>query len=181
RQQYEGAHNLHGRWSLPAYQQVASQLALALQSGQVLEASLVYDDWRGKSTERQLPLLSPSNGDSLWVAAVDAVSLSCRSCRPGKTVSPTSLAADPGLHFGMNTNFLEVQRRTNDGWQTVLTDTDWSTRFRWRFDGGAAEVTIEWDISASTGPGIYRLRHLGIVEQGRPFVGITENFAIPPR
>ena len=48
-QQYEAAHTLHGRWSLPAYQQIASQLAVALQTGKAVSSDTPYDDWRGKS------------------------------------------------------------------------------------------------------------------------------------
>ncbi|MDZ7784762.1 MAG: neutral/alkaline non-lysosomal ceramidase N-terminal domain-containing protein [Halioglobus sp.] len=54
-QQYEAAHNLHGRWSLPAYRQVSSQLAAALESGATTPPGPAYDDWRDKATGKPLP------------------------------------------------------------------------------------------------------------------------------
>ena len=55
-QQYEGARALDGRWCLPAYQQVASQLASALQSGTAVTSNVSYDDWRGKAVGKSLPI-----------------------------------------------------------------------------------------------------------------------------
>jgi neutral ceramidase len=54
-QQYEGGHTLHGRWTLPAYQQIVSQLAQALESGAPVANDLPYDDWRGQSVGLPLP------------------------------------------------------------------------------------------------------------------------------
>lgn len=169
-QQYEAAHNLHGRWSLPAYQQVASQLAAALESGEPVAGDVAYDDWRGKSTELALPVHADS-GDHGDRAAGEAASSACERCRPGDTVRVDFYSVDPAAHFTTGNNFLAVQRETGDGWRTVATDTDWSTRVRWRFDGGRAVATLEWDIPRDIPAGAYRLRHLGLDEQGRAFAG----------
>jgi neutral ceramidase len=59
-QQYEGGHTLHGRWTLPAYQQIVSQLAQALESGAPVANDLPYDDWRGQSVGLPLPASAPS-------------------------------------------------------------------------------------------------------------------------
>jgi neutral ceramidase len=53
-QQYEGGHTLHGRWTLPAYEQIASHLASRLNSGNAIESRTIYDDWRGKSFKTRL-------------------------------------------------------------------------------------------------------------------------------
>ena len=68
-QQYEGAHTLHGRWSLPAYQQVASQLASALQSGAAVASDIRYDDWRGKAVGQAIAhrcRWPAPGGQALW-------------------------------------------------------------------------------------------------------------------
>ena len=73
-QQYEGGHTLHGRWSLPAYQQIVSQLAAALESGAPVASATAYDDWRGYSSGLALPFdaaKTPPNGARLG-EAVDA-------------------------------------------------------------------------------------------------------------
>jgi neutral ceramidase len=178
-QQYEAAHNLHGGWSLPAYQQVASQLAVALESGLEVGGQLAYDDWRGKSTELALPYHAGSDdhGDR---AAGEVASSSCRLCRPGETLSVEFFSVDPGAHFMTGNNFLQVRRKTGGGWQTVATDTDWSTRVRWRFEGGRAIATLEWDIPDDITAGTYHLRHIGVGEQGKAFVGATREFSIEP-
>jgi len=53
---YEAADNLHGRWSLPGYRQITSQLAAALESGVTMPPGRAYDDCRGKSTGKPLPV-----------------------------------------------------------------------------------------------------------------------------
>jgi neutral ceramidase len=58
--------------------------------------------------------------------------------------------------------FLEVQRWTGALWETVRTDADWDTTFRWERVGlAASKVTIDWLPGPGTDPGTYRILHRG--------------------
>ena len=178
-QQYEAAHNLHGRWSLPAYQQVASQLAAALQADQNMAPQTGYDDWRGKSTELALPYHrdAADHGDR---KAGDVVLCVHSEYRPGDTVKAEFLSADPNRYFSTGNNFLDVRRKAAANWQTVATDTDWSTKISWRFQDSRAIAMLEWNIPDSIEAGTYQIRHFGTDENNDAFIGMTEEFSIRP-
>lgn len=178
-QQYEAAHNLHGRWSLPAYQQVASQLAAALQADQNMAPQTGYDDWRGKSTELALPYHrdAADHGDR---KAGDVVLCVHSEYRPGDTVKAEFLSADPNRYFATGSNFLDVRRKAAANWQTVATDTDWSTKISWRFQDSRAIAMLEWNIPDSIEAGTYQIRHFGTDENNDAFIGMTEEFSIRP-
>ena len=176
-QQYEAAHNLHGRWSLPAYQQVASQLAAALQADQEIDSQQAYDDWRGRSIELPLPYRENA-ADHGEMKAGDVVSPVRTNYSPTDTATVEFLSADPSRHFATGNNFLEIRRKEGDDWQTVATDTDWSTRVSWRFTGGRAIAMLEWAIPKNIAPGTYQIRHFGVDKNSNNFVGATEEFSV---
>lgn len=170
-QQYEAGHTLHGPWTLPAYQQVASQLATALtQSAPVLPV-LAYDDWRGRSEGRALPgdesQPLPQGfgpGDPL---PVDTVVYSA-----GETVVTRFYSVNPTTHFAQSKQSLRVEHQLSGGWQTVFDDSDWSTRIRWQFEPYAI-AQVEWQTADDTPAGDYRIVHRGIDTQGRVFEGVS--------
>ena len=179
-QQYEAAHNLHGRWSLPAYQQVVSQLAAALRADQEIASQQTYDDWRGRSTELALPYQKDSadHGDR---KAGDVVSPVRDNYTPADTVTAEFLSADPSKHYATGNNFFEVRRKETAGWQTVATDADWSTRVSWRFQGNRAIAMLEWRIPEDIAAGTYQMRHLGVDKNDHNFVGTTNAFSVSPK
>lgn len=176
-QQYEAAHNLHGRWSLPAYRQVASELAAALEAGEELAAGVGYDDWRGRSGELALPFHEGASEHRRGRPG-DVLTQPEARYRPADTVVAEFLSADPAAHYVTNNNFMQVQRASGQQWQQVASDTDWSTRVRWRFPWGRAVAAVQWEIPAQAAGGRYRLVHRGQLPGGREFEGVSRPFTV---
>lgn len=176
-QQYEGGHTLHGRWSLPAYQQIASQLAAALESGAPLANGLPYDDWRGKSLGQPLPAGSEN---SLPNGALpgDALAPLAASYRPGETIAARFWSANPTVNFPKGKNYLSVERKTTAGWQRVADDGDWSTRVRWELEASAYVAELSWEVPQQAPPGEYRFSHFGFDTTGSAFSGTSATFEI---
>ena len=172
-QQYEAAHTLAGRWSLPAYQQVASQLASALQSGTTVTANVIYDDWRGKAVGKPLPIGAagpPPAGKRYG----DGLPLAQAQYHKGETVIAEFWSTNPTAHYTTGDNFLLVEHRTAAGWQAVADDGDWSTRVRWRLEDDTYIAQLSWEVPPDASTGDYRLTHFGYDTAGKAFNGISE-------
>ena len=176
-QQYEGGHTLHGRWSLPAYQQIASQLAAALESGAPLANDLPYDDWRGKSLGLPLPVGAP-NRLATGVELGDSLSPMAERYSPGDTITARFWSANPTVNFPRGKNYLLVERKTAAGWQRVADDGDWNTRVRWQLEASAYVAELSWEVPQQTPPGAYRLSHFGFDATGSAFSGTSSAFEI---
>jgi hypothetical protein len=79
--------------------------------------------------------------------------------------------------------FLEVQLWTGARWETIRTDADWDTTFRWERVGiAAAKATAAWKIGDGAEPGFYRIIHRGfsLGDQGvlTPYEGISPSFQV---
>ena len=163
-QQYEAGHTLHGRWTLPAYQQVAAALANSLQQQTVLKPSLAYDDWRGKS-----PLLKLHDG------GLDGLTEGTNLDRPlpleqkiyfrGDTVTTRFYSGNPTAHYNRNNYFMTVEMLQGDRWVKVSDDHDWSTKIRWSKEGKSKPLIAQltWDTTNDTTAGQYRMKHTGLV------------------
>ena len=179
-QQYEGGHTLHGRWTLPAYQQIVSGLANSLVSGESVKTNIPYDDWRGKSVEtslyagpRQTLTDDKALGDRFSERLDDKVEY-----RRGEAVKAGFWSHDPTANFRTGNNFLKVQQKKQAGWKTVATDSDWSTTVRWQAEDQGMIATLTWHIDANVENGEYRLMHLGHGPQGNPFKGYSRTIQI---
>ncbi len=176
-QQYEAAHTLHGRWSLAAYQQIASQLASAMQSGTMVTSDMRYDDWRDKSVGQPLPLGSAALLPE-GAAYGDTLPLAKTHFRGGETVVTDFWSTNPTAHYPAGNNFLLIERNTEKGWLAIANDSDWSTRIRWRKEDGAYIAQISWEIPADAPAGEYRLTHSGYSNAGGKFSGMSEQIYI---
>ncbi|MAA50913.1 MAG: hypothetical protein CMP83_12170 [Gammaproteobacteria bacterium] len=172
-QQYEGGHTLHGQWTLPAYQQIASDLAKSLLSGEARKSKVSYDDWRGKSVETQLnaglgQLLTEEDklGQSISEGEDHKVEY-----RRGETVEARFWSHDPTSNFETGNNFLQVQQKQPEGWKTIATDSDWSTTIRWQTRNRKMMARLTWHIDAHVEDGEYRLMHFGFGPRGHQFSG----------
>jgi len=179
-QQYEGGHTLHGRWTLPAYQQIASGLASSLKTGKTVEQKTLYDDWRGKSAETPLYVAkntklggNVSFGDAYTKGEDQRISYS-----GGEIVKAQFLSYSPTAFYRTGNNFLKIERATQAGWKTVATDSDWNTTVRWRSAEDKMIATLTWHIPKNIDAGKYRLMHVGYGPQGVKFQGYSRHIKI---
>lgn len=167
-QQYEGAHTLHGRWSLPAYEQVASQLAAALDAGGSITSAAAFDDWRGKTAGMPLPKGEvKKRADELAVG--DVVAQPAASHKRGSIVTGEFVSMHPNRHYQAGLNFMRVEKQVGETWQLVADDSDWSTTVRWLPQKNAEVAALAWAIPEDAEAGRYRLVHSGLDEQGRHY------------
>jgi len=112
---------------------------------------------------------------------------------PGQAVQAAFWGGHPKNVFGTVQSrrvdalptFLEVQRWTGSGWETVRTDADWDTLVRWQRVGAAASrLTVGWTPGAGTQQGTYRIVHrgftLGASGAVSPYSGETPTFEVRP-
>lgn len=176
-QQYEGAHTLHGRWSLAAYQQIASQLATALEVGQPAVTHTAYDDWRDRVTKLELPVDSvspPPQGHSYG----SALPLQKKEYQRGDTVTAQFWSSNPTESYETGNNFLLVERNTPQGWVTIATDANWITRVRWTLQDDAYQAAVSWEVPMDSNAGQYRLVHAGVDTNNRSFRGNSDTFRV---
>ena len=181
-QQYEGGHTLHGRWTLPAYEQIASRLASALDTdGSVTKSSLnestVYDDWRGKSFETVLhngDISSPPKGSNYG----DPLPLVAYTYSKGDVIVAEFWSTNPSSRYVTGNNYMLVEVKTSTGWQTIATDSDWATTVRWRKKDESFIATLSWQAPKTAEAGEYRLTHQGWDAEGNAFSGVSSKIQI---
>ena len=179
-QHYEGGHTLHGRWTLPAYQQIASRLASSLNTGKVVLSNTAYDDWRGKSTEASLYVAKntalPKGADygDIFLKKWEERT----AYNKGETVKAEFWSHNPTDNYRTGNNYLQVEHKTKEGWKTIATDGDWNTTVRWRPEGDSMVATLSWQIPTNIDAGEYRLMHLGYDPQGIEYQGTSRRINI---
>lgn len=150
-QHYEGASTLFGPWELNAMMQAFSSLYRQLSKQQPppvdeavpLDLSYLYDnvhveDVLEKEDARYGRIVAASQG------SIDS----------GQSVKLQYIASHPGS--GMNLDsFFYVQKKNDctESWDTVATDDDWTTRFKWQ----SGVATVEWTPDRYDKEGLYRI------------------------
>jgi len=164
-QQYEGGHTLHGQWSLPAYQQIAAQLAQALQTGTPIASQVNYDDWRGKSKSMPLAISSPSSlpkgkffGEALPLQKTKYVK--------EELVKVQFWSSNPTSSYPNVNSFIEVRYLQNGQWITIANDADWSTKIHWSAEEQGFIAEISWQIPDAPDSGQYKIIHSGRYTDG---------------
>ncbi len=171
-QQYEGGHTLHGKWSLPAYQQLITSIAQSLETGSAAPEGPTYDDWRGKSVSTSLV------GNTLdelpeGVSYGDVLPMTSNTFRVGETVTADFWSGNPSSAYRTGNNYLHVEQLIEEKWHTLYGDMDWSTIIRWREEDRGLIASVIWNVPGGTKPGTYRFKHYG---QYRLTVGEWEEF-----
>jgi neutral ceramidase len=198
-QQYEGGHTLFGRWTLSAYQQEIDRVARSLSEGTELPQGPDPGDVRSQAVSRPIgnefdePPMSASFGDVSEAPA--------ESYAVGDQVSVSFWTGHPDN--ALRDSYFEFQVREEDGWRTVVSDSDWSTRARWTQanreippldpldpfppplppSSEAFTVEIFWDVPAWISPGTYRAVFYGSEraaagQDARLFTSTTPSFEI---
>lgn len=183
-QRYEGGSTMFGRWELGAFMQAASTLAEAMRDGTPAPAGSrppTMSPPRAARTGRR-PDGAPEGrrvGDLLVGPR--------RRYRGGDQVRAVFAGAHPNNRLRRGGTYLLVERETPSGWEKVADDGDWETKLRWRpRPRGVSEITITWDVPASTDPGRYRVRYLGDARETtgegglRPIDAATPVFEVGP-
>jgi neutral ceramidase len=168
---------------LPAYEQIASQLASGLNAGTPVVSTTLYDDWRGKSAQAQLYVGPTGQLNALPMGADygDALSKDREDktkYRKGETVQAEFWSSNPTANYITGNNFMSVEHNTTGSWQALVNDGDWDTTVRWRAEGKALVATLKWKIPLNIDAGEYRLIHLGLDPQGLKFSGASRSIQV---
>lgn len=175
-QQYEAGHTLHGRWTLPAYQQIVSHLAEALENDRIIESAIRYDDWRGKSPES--PLNSTISPPPIGSRYGDPLPQQQIQYQQGDTVIAEFWSSNPNRNYRADNNYMLVERKVAGDWQTIASDSDWNTTVRWRADKKSLVAELSWTLPEGVTAGEYRISHLGYDPAGNQFRGISDPIKI---
>jgi len=180
-QQYEGGHTLHGKWSLPAYQQVIASIAQSLETGSIAPAGPSYDDWRGKSTSKSLVGNTLDNLPA-GVSYGDVLPMTRNSFQVGETITAEFWSGNPSSAYRSGNNYLHIEQLINEKWHAIYGDMDWSTIIRWREEDKGMIASVIWNVPRGTRPGTYRIKHYGqyrlTVEEWEEFEAISPEFKI---
>ena len=165
-QQYEAGHTLHGRWTLPAYQQVAAELATALKNKSEIISTLAYDDWRGKSPTQQL--YEASEEGKAGISAKHspqeiAIPLEKKKYEKGDVITASFYSGNPTATYDREQIFMGVEMLQGTSWIEIGNDYDWSTKIRWGQDDESEGLIakLSWQSAKDSPSGQYRIRHKG--------------------
>ena len=176
-QQYEAAHTLHGKWSLPAYQQVAAMLAASLDADTALAEGPEYDDWRGRTAGLPLPVdeghaFPP--GDAPGKVLAQPGDAAAR----GGVARARFLSVHPNRRYVTALNYLRVEQSRAGDWALVADDSDWSTRIVWQPHGDHYAAEVSWEVPDTAAAGSYRLVHVGLDGTGTVYRGTSQPFTV---
>ena len=165
-QQYEAGHTLHGRWTLPAYQQVAAELATALKNKSEIISTLAYDDWRGKSPTQQLYEASEEGKAGISAKHLRqeiAIPLEKKKYEKGDLITAGFYSGNPTATYDREQIFMGVEMLQGTSWIEIGNDYDWSTKIRWGQDDESEGLIakLSWQSAKDSQSGQYRIRHKG--------------------
>ncbi|XP_054428430.1 neutral ceramidase isoform X2 [Pteronotus mesoamericanus] len=168
-QRYEAASTIYGPHTLSAYIQLFRVLAKAIATDTVANLS------RGPEPPffKQLIIpLIPNIPDKapLGKNFGDVLQPLNPKYRVGDVAEVTFVGANPKNSAENRTHqtFFTVEKYENSsaGWQVVLNDASWETRFYWHKGlMGHSNATVQWHISDTAQPGIYRIRYFGHIRK----------------
>ena len=182
-QDYEGAANVFGPWSLDGVTQEYVRLARHLRDGSAPVSPYAAASYTDHTPIlRHLPSVSDGRlpaGAAFGDVAVQPQAKYTLSKTERSIVGASFYAGHPRRDLMRGASYVYVERQDGERWQTVATDDDWSTFYTYqpRGDGGAGLGKLEWKVPAGTRAGTYRLRHQGASADGA-YSGVTQSFEI---
>ncbi len=183
-QNYEGASNVFGPWTLDVVKQEMVRLAADLRAGQAPSSPYAASDYRDHHPLLFTHLLLAVNDSRLPAgAAYGDVTQQPEARYSMKTAEPLVVearfyTAHPRNDLLPGSSYLYVERQTGDDWRVVADDDDWFTKFIYeRNVGGGDEAVIRWQVPAGTAPGTYRIRYQGASADG-PYSGTSDPFEL---
>ena len=160
-QNYEGASTHFGPYTLMAYQQEFSKLAIAIKDGKTVPAGSIPRDLSSKQTSLQTGVVADTQPWP-WIPFGTVQTDVDSFYKAGTTAKVIFWGGHPKNNLRTQETFLEVQWKKNGSWITVFTDRDPCTIYKWNRDFVAnSKITITWNIPLDTKPGEYRICHYG--------------------
>ena len=160
-QNYEGASTHFGPYTLMAYQQEFSKIAIAMKEGKTVPAGPIPRDLSSKQTTLQTGVVADTQPWP-WIPFGSVQTDVDSFYKAGTTAKVIFWGGHPKNNLRTQETYLEVQKKENDKWITVFTDSDPCTIYMWNRDFVAnSKITITWDIPLDTKPGDYRICHYG--------------------
>ena len=185
-QQYEGASDIFGPWTLQALQQELLRLAGAMRAGVKPQSPYAASDRHLiKTLFIHHPSLSSGtlpNGAKLGDVVVQPKP-SYQVDNQNPTVANAAFyAASPRLDLRQEASFVYVERQAGGQWQQVADDDSWHIKLVFAKDGQRGVSTplvgtVTWTIPGDTPSGSYRIRLEGASPNG-PYFGITNSFEV---
>lgn len=182
----QGASTLYGPHTLSAYIQEFKKLASAIISGQAVEGGPQPPDLLDKQIGLLTPVVVDAAPRGVNFGDVDSDVAKNSTFKKGDLVSVTFWSACPRNDLMTEGTFALVEiLHGKDTWVPAYDDDDLCLRFKWsrpsRFST-RSQATLEWRISKSTPPGVYRIRHFGasknILGSVRHFTGSSSAFVV---
>lgn len=184
-QRYEGASTIFGPHSLSIYQKIYAMLAKALILEEKLDSGPMPPDFRKHLISLNPPVLfdTPPKGFRFG----DCIQQPPEIVTGNQTVVVKFIGGHPRNNPMHERSFLLIQKlNANNKWETVYTDANWETRFKWKKTcllRGNSVVIIEWDVTPDVKPGTYRIKHTGhhkFIIGGviLPYHGVTQSFVV---
>lgn len=186
-QQYEGASDIFGPWTLDALQQELVRLAGAMRTGSPPSSPFALPDRRLKKTffihNPSLKSGTLPQGAKLGDVVVQPEPLYQVAAQNPSVATVAFYAANPRLGLRQEASYVYIERQAADGtWQQVADDDSWHVKLT--FSGnqniereGHLVGTVIWTIPGDTPSGTYRIRLVGNADSGS-YEGITNNFQI---
>jgi neutral ceramidase len=180
-QRYEGGSTLYGRWELPALQQTAAALAIAMRDGSAVDEGQPTEDLSGR--HRKEKRRTSADATEVHTSFGDVLVDARETYQAGQRAVVTFAGAHPNNDLHRGDTYLRVEHLDDGTWRTVQDDGDWATRFIWqRRPGGCSEVTVRWDIPGTVTAGSYRIAYTGDAMDGtgslRSFTGSSRIFEV---
>ncbi len=191
-QQYEGASNQFGPWSLAVVQQEVRRLALDLRAGRPTSPGPEAPS----SVAQPQQVLPPQGFDqvppgSRFGALVSDVS---RTYQQGEVARAVFQASSPNRDVKTDDSFLFVEKlQGRKNWRVVAVDADPETSFVWHSESPQPQfmpnpvstAEILWRIPADTPRGSYRIRFTGTANTGgvqqTAYEGVSSTFEVAGR
>lgn len=188
-QQYEGASNLFGPWTLAAVQQETRRLAAAMRDGTAAPSGPAKPAQSpGLLRTPYIPSDLPGLGGGFGTLLQDTALFYSR----GQVAIARFQSGHPRNDVRRNRSYVYVERLSPEGWSVVATDRDPELVFDWLpMTGiplpldtvtGMSTAQAIWTIPLDTPAGTYRLRHEGAsaILGGPvvPYSGVSSSFTI---
>jgi neutral ceramidase len=181
-QNYEGASTAFGQYTLDAYRQEVSNLAVAIKNEQP-----VFDDKQPIDRLNEYHNERPGVvwDGKYWNESFGQVKSDANaSYNKGDSVEVSYRGGHPKNNLRTQDTFLKIQKKVNSNWLTIADDSDWNTLYKWSREGtDRSRIDITWNIPADTESGIYRIVHQGDWKNGwtgkiKSYNGISREFSV---